>query len=273
MERQLSKRGRAIKPQHGTSAAKGRSAAKGGGAPRPVALVTGAARRVGRAIALELARSGFDVVVHWRSSRADAEETAREVEALGAKSWLVRADLSVVAEIEGLFGVVAELVGRLDLLVNNASSFYATPLGSVTEEQWDELLASNLKAPFFCAQFAAPLLQASGRGQIVSLLDSAATRPFPRYLPYSAAKAGLLSLTHGLARALAPKVRVNAVAPGPVLLPEEYDAAQRAGAVDATLLQRAGTPEDVARTVAFLATGPDYLTGAVIPVDGGRSIA
>ncbi len=240
---------------------------------RRIALVTGAARRVGRAIALDLARGGFDVVVHWRRSRAEAEETAREVEALGGRSWLVRADLSAVAEIEGLFGVVAELVGRLDLLVNNASSFYATPFASVSEEEWDELLASNLKAPFFCAQFAAPLLAASGRGQIVNVLDAAATRPYPAYLPYSAAKAGLLSLTHGLARALAPRVRVNAVAPGPVLLPEEFDSTQRERAIAATLLKRVGTPDDVARTVAFLANGPEFITGAVIAVDGGRSIA
>ncbi|MSR46736.1 MAG: SDR family oxidoreductase [Planctomycetes bacterium] len=238
-----------------------------------MALVTGGARRVGRAIVLALAKAGFRVVVHYRESREDAAITVRDVEAAGGKALALRADLLRMTEIEGLFGSVAEACGRLDLLVNSASAFYATPLGSVLEPQWDELVGTNLKAPFFCAQLAAPLLVASGRGQIVNVLDTAATRPFPAYLPYSVAKAGLLALTHGLARALAPKVRVNAVAPGPVLLPEEFDEAQRRRAVDATLLKRAGTPEDVARTVVFLATGPDYLTGAVIPVDGGRSIA
>jgi NAD(P)-dependent dehydrogenase (short-subunit alcohol dehydrogenase family) len=235
--------------------------------------VTGAARRIGRAIALELARSGFDVVVHWRSSRKDAEATTKEILESGARAWLVRADLSKVAEIEGLIGTVSELCGRLDLLVNNASSFYATPFGSTREEQFDELIVSNLKSPFFCAQLAAPLLAQSGRGQIVNLLDAAALRPFPGYLPYSAAKAGLLALTIGLARALAPRVRVNGVAPGPIVIPEDFTPEGRKSAIDATILKREGKPEDVARTVAFLATGPDYLTGAVIPVDGGRSIA
>jgi pteridine reductase len=246
---------------------------KGGKPARPVALVTGASRRVGRTIALELARSGFDLVVHYRASRAEATATARAIETLGARAWTVRADLRAVAEVEGLAGSVAELSGRLDLLVNSASTFFATPFGSTSEAQFDELVGSNLKAPFFVSQLCAPLLQASGRGQIVNVLDAAALRPFSGYLPYSAAKAGLLALTSGLARALAPAVRVNGVAPGPVLFPEDYDDEQKRRAVEATLLRRAGTPEDVARTVAFLATGPDYLTGVVIPVDGGRSIA
>jgi NAD(P)-dependent dehydrogenase (short-subunit alcohol dehydrogenase family) len=242
--------------------------------------VTGAARRIGRATALELARHGFDLVVHWRSSKKDAEATAADVERLGARAWLVRADLAKVAEIEGLFGSVGELAGRLDLLVNNASSFAATPFGSVREAQFDELVGSNLKAPFFCCQFAAPLLVASSAdaplaasSQIVNVLDAAALRPFPAYLPYSAAKAGLLALTIGLARALAPKVRVNGVAPGPMLMPVDRDDDYRQRAIAATLLRREGSAEDVARTIAFLATGPDYLTGAVIPVDGGRSVA
>jgi pteridine reductase len=149
---------------------------------RPVALVTGAARRVGRAIALELARGGFDVAVHYRNSRKEAAATAAELEQLGARAWAVRADLARVAEIEGLFASVNELCGRLDLLVNSASSFYATPFGATREAQFDELIGSNLKAPFFCAQLAAPLIAASaaaGRGQIVNVLDAAALRPFP----------------------------------------------------------------------------------------------
>jgi NAD(P)-dependent dehydrogenase (short-subunit alcohol dehydrogenase family) len=255
-----------------------RGAIKGAGSsgrakPRPVALVTGAAKRVGRAIALALGDAGFDVVVHWRSSGEAAEKTAGELEARGAKAWLVRADLAQIAEIEGLFGVVGEQAGRLDLLVNSASTFFRTPFGATREKEFDELIASNLKAPFFCSQFAAALMNAGGGGQIVNLLDAAIFRPFPGYLPYSAAKAGLHALTIGLARALAPKIRVNGVAPGPVLLPEEFDREQKKVAVESTLLKRAGTAEDVARTVAFLATGPDFITGAVIPVDGGRSIA
>jgi NAD(P)-dependent dehydrogenase (short-subunit alcohol dehydrogenase family) len=240
---------------------------------RRVALVTGAAKRVGRAIALALGDAGFDVVVHYRNSGDEAEKTAAELAARGARAHLVRADLSQIAEIEGLFGVVGEQAGRLDLLVNSASTFFRTPFGSTREKEFDELIASNLKAPFFCSQFAAALMSAGGGGQIVNLLDAAIFRPFPGYLPYSAAKAGLHALTIGLARALAPKIRVNGVAPGPVLLPEEFDRDQKKVAIESTLLKRAGTPEDVARTVAFLATGPDFITGVVIPVDGGRSIA
>jgi NAD(P)-dependent dehydrogenase (short-subunit alcohol dehydrogenase family) len=277
MGSKLSKKGKAIKarerasrPEPGGGA---RSSAANGERSRPVALVTGAARRIGRAIALELARGGFDVVVHWRSSKKDAEATAADVEKTGARAWLVRADLQQIGEIEGLIGSVGELSGRLDLLVNNASSFFATPFGSTRESQFDDLIGSNLKAPFFCTQLAAPLLIASGRGQVINLVDAAALRPFPGYLPYSAAKAGLVALTIGLARALAPKVRVNAVAPGPMLMPADMDEEYARRAVEATLLKRGGRAEDVARTVAFLATGPDYITGAVIPVDGGRAIA
>jgi NAD(P)-dependent dehydrogenase (short-subunit alcohol dehydrogenase family) len=259
----LSKRGRAFKQEA--------SAARAG--VRPVALVTGAARRVGRAIALALGDAGFDVVVHYRNSGDDARRTAAELELRGARAHLVRADLAKLAEIEGLFGVVGEQAGRLDLLVNSASTFFRTKFGSTREQEFDDLVASNLKAPFFCSQFAAALMGAGGGGQIVNVLDAAVFRPFPGYLPYSAAKAGLHALTIGLARALAPRIRVNAVAPGPVLVPEEFDREQHRAAVSATLLRREGRPEDVARTVAFLATGPDYITGAVIPVDGGRSIA
>jgi pteridine reductase len=238
-----------------------------------VALVTGGARRLGRAIVLELARAGFTVAVHYHGSRDDAAATVREVEAAGGRALALRADLRRRAELEGLIGSVAEAWGRLDLLVNNASSFFRTPFGTVDEAQWDDLLGTNLKAPFFAAQLAAPLLQADGRGQIVNVLDAAIGRPWTSYLPYVAAKAGLEALTRGLARTLAPAVRVNAVAPGPVLLPDAMEASERRRAVESTLLKRAGTPEDIARTVAFLASGPDYLTGAIIAVDGGRALA
>jgi NAD(P)-dependent dehydrogenase (short-subunit alcohol dehydrogenase family) len=241
--------------------------------PRPVALVTGAGRRVGRAIALALSGAGFDVVVHFRESADEARATAAGIELAGARAWAMRADLGKVAEIEGLFGEIGEQCGRLDLLVNSASTFVRTVFGSTREEEFDALVASNLKAPFFCSQFAAALMNAGGGGQIVNLLDAAVFRPFPGYLPYSAAKAGLHALTIGMARALAPKIRVNAIAPGPVLPPSNLDKEQHRLAVNATLLKREGKAEDVAKTVVFLATGPDYLTGAVIPVDGGRAIA
>jgi len=240
--------------------------------PRPIALVTGAARRVGRAIALGLGAHGYDVLVHYRHSREEAEATVAALRAGGAEAAALRADLASVPEIESLFGAIAERPGRLDLLVNNASTFRRTPFGDVREEDWDELHDANLKAPFFCCQFAAPLLARSDRGQIVNLVDTSAARPWTGYLPYCSAKAGLRALTLGLARALAPRVRVNAVAPGPVLLPEGTTPAERRAIEDSTLLRRLGSPQDVAEAVLFLATGPAYLTGAILPVDGGQGL-
>ena len=238
----------------------------------PVALVTGSARRVGREIAVELARSGFDVVVHYRWSDGDAHATAAEIRAEGRAAEVVRADLAAVREIEGLFGEISERCGRLDLLVNNASSYARTPLGTVDESSWNDMVDSNLKGPFFCSQFAAAMMSAAGTaGQIVNIVDLDSERPDPDYLPYSVAKAGLLSLTRGMARALAPTVRVNAVAPGPVLFPDGASPIEKRRATERTLLGRAGSPRDVSETVAFLATGPTYLTGAVIAVDGGGS--
>ena len=238
----------------------------------PVALVTGAARRVGRSIASALAQEGFHVWVHYRNSHEVAVELVAEIRSGGGRADFIRADLAAIAEIEGMFGTLAETVGRLDLLVNNASTFHRTRFGDTHEAEFDELIDSNLKGPFFCCQLATPLLEASQQGQIINILDDSDGRPWPEYLPYCAAKAGLRSLTLGLARRLAPKVRVNAVAPGPVLLPETADAVERRALEEATLLGRMGRPRDVARTVVFLATGPTFLTGSVIAVDGGRSL-
>jgi pteridine reductase len=238
---------------------------------RPVALVTGGARRVGRAIAAALAEVGHDLVIHYRTSAEDAERTAAELRVHGGRVETVRSDLSRVAEIEGLLGTTAELFGRLDLLVNNASTFRRVPFGEVTEADFAELVDANLKGPFFCAQFAAPLMQEEG-GQIINLLDRAVHRPVGDYLAYRAAKVGLAALTEDLARTLAPGIRVNGVAPGPVLVPEHYGRRARERAARETLLGRLGHPEDVARAVVFLATGPGYLTGTILDVDGGRRL-
>jgi len=239
-------------------------------ADRPVALVTGSARRVGRILALRLADEGFDLVVHYRHSREDAESTAALARERGARVEHIRADLASVAEIEGLFGAVAEQMGRLDLLVNNASTFERTPFGEVREPQFDALVDSNLKGPFFCSQFAAALMD---EGHIVNVVDPCVERPDPDFLPYFAAKAGLVALTRGMARALAPRIRVNAIAPGPVLFPEHYTASQKRRDTEETLLRRPGSPEDVAAALLFLLRGSDYVTGAVIPVDGGRALS
>jgi pteridine reductase len=242
-------------------------------AERPVALVTGAARRVGAVIARRLHAAGYDLVLHHRAAAADAAALAAELEAGRAGSvHRVQAEL---AEFDRLPELVAQAIGRfgrLDALVNNASAFYPTPLGEVTPAQWDELFAANARAPFFLAQAAAPHL-AARQGAIVNLVDIYAERPLARHTVYCMAKAALLMLTQSLAVELGPAVRVNAVAPGAVLWPEagkSYTDQQKLLA--ATALKRVGSPDDVAEAVRWLLQDARYCTGQVIRVDGGRSL-
>jgi len=240
--------------------------------PHPVALVTGAARRIGAAIARRLHAAGYDLALHHRRSDAEMTALAAQLRAARPDSVLVlRADLR---QPDGLPDLVARCVGhygRLDALVNNASSFHPTPLGRATPEDWDDLFGVNARAPFFLAQAAAPYLQAAG-GAIVNLADVYAGRPLAGHPLYSAAKAALVSLTRSLALALAPRVRVNAVAPGAILWPEqEQDPAARAAILAATALGRTGTPEDIAGAVHWLLSDEaGYVTGQVLHVDGGR---
>jgi NAD(P)-dependent dehydrogenase (short-subunit alcohol dehydrogenase family) len=235
-----------------------------------VVLVTGAAVRVGREIARAVAARGADVVVHYRSSVEEAEGLAREIAGLGVRAVTVRADLERAAEVRRLVTDALAAMGRIDVLVNNAAIFPRTPLLEVTEEEWDRTLAVNLKAPFLCAQAIAPHMLERGSGKIVNLADVAAFRPWPNYLPYSISKAGIVTLTQTLARALAPAVQVNAVAPGAILFPDDWDAERRERLLAQIPMKRTGEPADIARTVLFLLEGSDYITGAVIPVDGGR---
>ena len=237
-----------------------------------VALVTGGARRVGAEIVRHLHAAGATVAIHCHRSRGEAEALAADLNARRAGSALVcSADLLRLDALRPLVeGVVARL-GGLAILVNNASTFYPTPLATLTSAQWTDLVGTNLAAPLFLAQAAADALRRA-RGLIVNIADIHGLRPLPRYLAYSTAKAALIHLTRGLARELAPEVRVNAVAPGPVLWPEtELDPAQKQEIISRTLLQRAGTPADVARAVRFFAADAPYVTGQVLGVDGGRS--
>ena len=239
----------------------------------PVMLITGAARRVGAAIATALHANGARIALHARQSVDAAAALAAQLNAVRTDSArVVTADLLDTATIEPLVADVVTHFGRLDGLVCNASSFFPTPLGQISEHDWHDLVGSNFKAPLFLAQAAAPHLRKAG-GCLVNITDIHAERPLAGYPLYAAAKGALLTLTRALAIELAPEVRVNAVAPGPILWPEDgqFADAERQAIVQHTLLKRAGTPEDIARTVRFLMLDAPYITGQVINVDGGRS--
>jgi len=230
-------------------------------------LVTGGGKRLGRAIALELGRSGAWIAVHHLASAAGADEVVKALDGAG-KAY--RADLRSVTDGEALVDAVLAERGSLHGLVLNAADFPRTPFGSVTEDEWDRVFSLNLKGPFFLAQRAGPALRAAG-GSVVLLGDVAARNPWKDYLPYCLTKAGVSALTRGLAKVLAPEVRVNAVAPGPVLPPDHRSADERRRLAESTLLKRLGRAEDIARAVrGFLET--DFVTGQILEVDGGQGI-
>jgi len=237
-----------------------------------VALVTGGAVRVGKAIALALADAGADVAFSYNSSADAAAATAAEIEAKGRQAFYHRADLGQVAQAVELVDATVARFGRLDVLVNSASLWQKTPLADLDEAAWDQVTNILLKGTVFCTKQAAPHLAAHGEGAIINIVDLSAFIPFPNFVAHSVGKAGLLNLTYGLAIELAPAVRVNAIAPGPVLPPPDYTEKQIQATARRTLLERWGAAEDVAQTVVFLAQA-DYITGVVIPVDGGEHIA
>jgi pteridine reductase len=235
-----------------------------------VALVTGAGRRVGRAIALALGRRGMRVVVHYNASRAGADETARAIAADGGDAAVESADLVRPGAPEALVDRVIARQGALDVLVNSAAVMLRTPVGEVRLEEWDAMFALNVRAPFFLTQHAAPALRRA-RGTVVNIADLAAFESWPAYVPHGMTKAAVVQMTRALAKALSPEVRVNAVAPGVVLLPEGWTEADAERLRSTTPLARLGSPEDVAQAVVFLLEA-DYVTGEVIRVDGGRHV-
>ncbi len=237
-----------------------------------VVFITGSADRVGKAIALALARKGAQLAIHYYSSAQKARQTAKEIGQLGRVPLVLQGDISQKNTWLTLKNEILQAFGRIDVLVNNAAIFYRTPFMEVTGAQWDQFMNVNLKSAFWGCQVMGEVMVSQQRGKIINLADISAQRVWGGYIPYCVSKAGVVALTRGLARALAPHVTVNAVAPGAVLLPDDFDAAQRQHLVQKIPLKRIGSAEDVAQTVAFLIEGGDFITGAVIPVDGGQAL-
>lgn len=238
-----------------------------------VALITGAAHRIGATTARMLHAEGMNIIVHYRSSRAAAQALQEELNGQRENSVvLIQADLHETPKITEMVREAIKAWGRLDVVVNNASSFYPTPLGQIDENVWDDLIGSNLKAPLFLSQAAAPHLKAN-KGCIVNIVDIHSDRPLKNHTVYCIAKAGLVMLTKSLARELGPEVRVNAVAPGAILWPEsEIDDVTKKRIISGTALKRQGEPKDIARAVRFLIMEADYMSGQVLTVDGGRTL-
>jgi pteridine reductase len=246
----------------------------GGSLAGKTVLITGGARRVGAAIARQLHGAGANLVVHYRSSAKDAEALIAALNATRRDSAVsIQGDLLDLDRLPALVETAVDRFGALDVLVNNASTFYETPIGAVTPKAWDDLLGTNLKVPLFLSQAATPALRKS-RGLVLNIVDIHALRPLRNYTVYCAAKAGLHMLTRSLAKELGPEIRVNGISPGPVLWPEHGgDEKARAKIIQRTILQRMGTPEDIARTALFFAASAPFITGQILAVDGGRSVA
>jgi NAD(P)-dependent dehydrogenase (short-subunit alcohol dehydrogenase family) len=235
-------------------------------------LVTGAARRIGKAIALSVSGKGAKTVVHYNRSRVEALQAVEEIENRGEEAFAVQGDLRKVADCERIVRECCVRFGGIDVLINNASVFFKTPLFQVDEQAWDETVDANLKGGFFCAQAAAKAMQHRG-GKIINIADWSGLRPYKNYVPYCISKAGVIAMTKGLARTLAPKIEVNAIAPGPVLPAEDFDENDKETIIRHTPLGRFGSPDDIVNAVLFLLEGTNFMTGSTIIIDGGRLIS
>ncbi len=238
------------------------------------ALVTGAAKRVGREIALGLARRGANIVVHYNTSATDARRTVAEIKALGVEAIAVRANQSNAREVRAAVGKAIKHLGAVHVLVNSAAVYQKTPFDTLTERDWDFHMDANLKGPFlFSLEVGRHMKRRNIAGKIINFADWAAIRPYANYLPYCVSKAGIICLTKSLAKALGPKVQVNAIAPGPILLPPDVGDRERKEIINATVLKRLGSLQDIVNSVLFLIEGSDFITGHTLVVDGGRLIA
>ena len=238
-----------------------------------VVLITGGAKRIGRELALGMAKRGARVAFSYRSSAPDARALLKALERQGTAAVAVRADLSRDADVRHLIGRVAKRFGRLDVLINSAANFDRVPFGRLTERDWDHALDANLKGSFLCALHASRVMRRRGGGKIINFADWAAVRPYRDYLPYCVSKAGVIGLTKALAKELAPEIQVNAIAPGPILPPPDMSAAARRRVARRVPLKRWGSPQDIVNTALFLIEGTDFMTGSTVFVDGGQLIA
>lgn len=235
------------------------------------ALVTGGAKRVGREIALKLAQKGSNILLHFNTSKADAEKTAQDIQAFGVRCLLFQADLSNSASLSIMIKEIYRQSPSVDILINSASLFYKTPFKDVKESDWDRLIDANLKGPFLLSKEIGNKMFEGAGGKIINIADWSGFRPYKDYAPYCISKGGLITMTKTLARDLAPKVWSNAIAPGPVLLPPEFSEKEKQQVIQKTLLGRVGSPQDIANAVMFLLEN-DFINGTVLVVDGGRSI-
>src|SRR5260370_15314071 len=237
-----------------------------------VALVTGAGRRIGRAIALTLGRAGANVIVNYNESRAGAQATAREIARFGGRAIALHADVSRPEEVHAMFRAVEKRFGRLDILVNNAAIFFPASWEELTSEKWDRILGVDVNGAFFCAQAAARIMQRRKRGRIINISSLGGLQAWPKYMHYCSSKPPVIMLTRCLAKALAPDVQVNSVAPGTILFPASKDEVRIPKEIRTTPLRRPGRAADIAQMVLFLVTNAEFITGQVFAVDGGKSI-
>jgi NAD(P)-dependent dehydrogenase (short-subunit alcohol dehydrogenase family) len=236
-----------------------------------VALITGSSKRIGRAVAVELARRGARIAVHYRSESSDAEATLQMVRDAGSDGATFQAELTNLAAVDAMFSDIANTFATLDILINSASVFLPGTAVQTTPDLWDTQMNSNAKAPFFVANHAASMMTKQGGGKIINIADVAGEVIWPGYFSYSVSKAALIAVNRGLAKTYAPHIQVNAIAPGPVLFPEYYTEEQKRSAVERTLLKREGSPQDIVNAAIFLIEN-DYITGEIIHVDGGRHL-
>jgi len=236
-----------------------------------VALVTGASVRLGQSIALKLAQLGMRVIIHYHQSDKGAKQTANLIKENKCENLIIQANLKDISSIKMLVRKSEEKLGPISVLINNAADFFPTPFFSTNEEEWNHFFEINLKAPFFLSQSVAKNMKHRGEGKIINLVDVSVERPWVEFLPYCTSKAGLCTLTKGLARTLAPEIQVNAIAPGTILKPPNHSEMDIISSVENSLLKRIGSTEDIVNAVEYLLKS-DFVTGTILPVDGGRSI-